>query len=75
MTIDLNTCKPGDKLRIDSDRFSSCDIATYVGKSKFNGFGDLHEIRHHDGVTSMRRNNGKMLTSPGYLDVIEIIGQ
>lgn len=85
MTIDLNTCKPGDKLRINADPDGPIgDIVTYVRKLEYDHVYD-HQIMYADGLKGARTQGGLFSVEPiapdepaisdTLYDVIEIIGQ
>lgn len=72
--VDLNTCKPGDKLKTKHGT-----ILTYVKKLPEYDYYD-HVIRYPNGALGTRINEGFVYKNPNKRleideDIIEILGQ
>jgi len=69
MKIDLNTCKPGDKLKTKHGK-----IVTYKGKEE--NWNYPHLIEFDDGSQGTRLDNGQVFASnrlPADEDIVEIL--
>jgi len=80
MNIDLNTCKPGDKLTTENDR-----LGTYIGLNPNDTSGYRHLVHFSDSSTSLHTytdkgvyavnssNNNLNIVKIGYAELPDVV--